>query len=93
MKAFLLPLTLFLLLSISCAKKEDVCDKAVRIACEDANSFGCNNAKKNAEFARQNDSISLKQEGLESCEQIVNMYEALIELKKEKEVRKRIEGN
>ncbi len=88
--SLLLALFFVILLSLGCTRKEDVCDKAVKIACEQVrSSFDqsmCNEAKKYAEAARQNDSMYAKQLGLEFCNGLVTRYEALIELEKAKKI-------
>ncbi len=84
-KQVLLLLALFITITaIGCAKKEDVCDKAIRILCksEYKNEGLCNEIKKLAEAARQNESLSAKAYGIKSCNDVVNAYNVMIDLKK-----------
>ena len=86
----ILGLGLICLVSIGCAKKEDVCDKAIKIVCkEGSSSFDqtmCNEARKYAEAARQNDSAYAKDVGLKFCNDLVAMHEAMIELGKAEKI-------
>jgi len=82
--SLLLALFFIISLSIGCAKKEDVCDEAIRILCksEYKNEGLCNEIKKLAEAARQNESLSAKAYGIKSCNDVVNTYNVMIDLKK-----------
>lgn len=73
-------------LSIGCTKKADVCDKAVKIACTTKDKQTCNQTKKFAEAARQNESVYAKSIAIKVCNDIVTMHEAMIELGKAKKV-------
>lgn len=84
--AMLLTLFLITFLLIGCAKKEDVCDKAVKIACTTKDKQTCNQTKKFAEAARQNESVYAKSIAIKVCNDIVTMHEAMIELEKAKKV-------
>ncbi len=70
--------------ALGCAKKADVCDEAVRIVCksEYKDERMCNETKKFAEAARQNDSVIAKAYGIDWCSKIVNTYNIGIDLKK-----------
>ncbi len=80
----LLALFITIIITMGCAKKEDVCDKAIRIFCnsEYKNEQMCKDTKKLAEAARQNDSLSAKAYGVEMCNMIVNTYNIRIDMKK-----------
>jgi hypothetical protein len=67
---------------MGCTKKEDICDKAVKIACTTKDKQTCNQTKKFAEAARQNESVYAKAIALKVCNDIVTMNEAMIELEK-----------
>ena len=82
-------LALFITITIiafGCAKKEDVCDKAVKIACTTKDKQTCNQTKKFAEAARQKESVYAQSIAIKVCNDIVTMHEAMIELEKAKKV-------
>lgn len=84
--SLLLALFFIIFLSIGCTKKEDVCDKAVKIACTTKDKQTCNQTKKFAEAARQNESVYAKSIAIKVCNDIVTMHEAMIELEKARKV-------
>ncbi len=84
--SLLLALFFIILLSNGCTKKADVCDEAVKIACTTKDKQTCNQTKKFAEAARQNESVYAKSIAIKVCNDIVTMHEAMIELEKAKKV-------
>ncbi len=82
--ALLLLFITITIIAFGCTKKADVCDEAVRIVCksEYKDERMCNETKKFAEAARQNDSVIAKAYGIEWCNNVVNTYNIGIDLKK-----------